>query len=462
MFTSATYIERRARIREDVGSGIIVLLGNEESPVNYADNPYPFRQDSSFLYLFGLAEPGLAAAIDIDEDRTILFGTDRTLDDIVWMGPGPSLAERARKAGVGETAEPAALGSMVEEARRRGRTIHILPPYRARTSLRFAEILGIGPAEVAGRASAPLLRALVAQRSRKTADEIREIESAHEIAREMHERACRLARPGVYECEVAGAIEGIALARGGRLAFPTIFTIHGETLHNHDHSHRMDAGQIAINDSGAESPLGYASDITRTIPIGGRFTARQRDIYRIVLGAQEAALRAMRPGVEFRAVHFLACETIAEGLKAIGLMEGDVREAVRAGAHALFFPHGLGHMLGLDVHDMEGLGEDFVGYTKEIRRSPQFGLRSLRLARALEPRFVVTVEPGIYFIPALIDRWKAERLHAEFIRYDRLDAYRDFGGIRIEDDAVIEEDGARVLGAPIPKTIEDVEALASA
>ncbi|MBN1420411.1 MAG: aminopeptidase P family protein [Planctomycetes bacterium] len=462
MFASATYIERRARIREAVGSGVILLLGNEESPMNYPDNPYPFRQDSSFLYLFGLPVPNLDAAIDIDENRTILFGEDRSLDDVVWMGPGPSLRERARAAGVEETADPGALGSMVEAALRKGRNIHFLPPYRSRMTLRFAESLGIPPSEVPRRASEPLIRALVAQRSCKTADELREIEAALDIAQLMHKTAMLQARPGVFEREVAGAMEGIALARGGRLSFPTIFTIHGETLHNHDHSHRMDAGRIAINDSGAESRMGYASDITRTIPIGGRFSDRQRDIYRLVLRTQEAALEAMRPGVAFRAVHILACETLAGGLKDLGLMAGDIAEAVRAGAHALFFPHGLGHMLGLDVHDMEGLGEDFVGYTDEIRRSPQFGLRSLRLGRRLEPGFVVTVEPGLYFIPALIDRWRAEGRCADFIRYDRIEAYRDFGGIRIEDDAIIEKDGARVLGAPIAKSIEDVEALSSA
>jgi Xaa-Pro aminopeptidase len=461
MFDATTYSARRARLAAELGSGLVLFLGNGETPMNYTDNAYAFRQDSTFLYYWGLAAPNLAAAIDADERREIVFGDEASLDDIVWMGPQRPVAQRARDVGAEETEPLAALGDVVREAVQRGRRVHFLPQYRTDNALWLERLLGVRPDMQPHHASLPLIRTIVAQRSVKSEAEVAEIEHAVGITRDMHMMAMRLTRPGVYEYEVAGSIEGVALARGGRIAFPVIFSVHGETLHNHHHGNRMEAGQLAVNDSGAEGPLGYAGDITRTIPVGGRFIGPQRDLYQAVLRAQMAAIDAVRPGVPYRDVHLLAARSLAGDLAALGCMRGDLDAAVAAGAHALFFPHGLGHMMGLDVHDMENLGENHVGYDETIARSTQFGLRSLRLARALEPGFVLTVEPGVYFIPALIDRWKAERRLEEFVDYDGVEKFRHAGGIRIEDNVLVTDSGGRVLGPPIPKQMAEVEALAT-
>ena len=444
-----------------MGSGILLLLGNDVSPMNYADNQYPFRQDSSFLYFLGLDCPGLVAVIDIDQRKECVFGDDLTIDDIIWMGPQPALKDRCEKVGVSQSAPSEKLADTLKEGLRQGRQIHFLPQYRADNLLKIEKLLGLHPDEVQLRVSEKLIKAVVAQRSIKSEEEIRQIEMALDIAYEMQMTAMRMARPGVYEREIAAAMEEIAVSMGGRLSFPTIFTIHGQTLHNHYYGNMMSTGDLVINDSGAENAMHYASDITRTIPIGGKFSPRQRDIYSIVMAAQENAIKAIKPGIEFRNIHLLACETLVSGLKDLGLMKGDCREAVASGAHALFFQCGLGHMMGLDVHDMEGLGEDYVGYTDTIKRSNQFGLRSLRLGKSLEIGFVVTVEPGLYFIPALIDRWKAEKKHESFINYEKLESYTDFGGVRLEDDVLVTENSCKVLGRPIPKTIDEVEALTS-
>jgi len=461
MFSPNVYVERRTQLSEQVQAGLVLFLGNEESPMNYPDNQYPFRQDSSFLYFFGLDSPGLAAVIDVDQGKEYIFGNDLTVDDIVWTGPQPTVRERCREVGVDETAPLDRLQVILGKAVQAGRRIHFLPQYRADNVLAIERLLGIHPTAIEDGASETLIKAVVAQRSLKTAEEIEQIEAALDISSEMHILAMKMSRPGLYEMDVAGAMEGIALSRGGRLAFPTIFSIHGETLHNHYHGNKMSQGDIVVNDSGAESALHYAGDITRTIPVSGKFSQRQKEIYTIVLDALNRAIEAVRPGVEFREVHLLACRILASGLKDLGLMKGDIEEAVHAGAHTLFFQCGLGHMLGLDVHDMEGLGEDYVGYTDTVKRNPEFGWKSLRLAKALEPGFVLTVEPGLYFIPELIDRWKAEKKCLSFIDYDMVEQYRDFGGIRIEDDILVTEDGHRVLGGGIPKTIEEVEDMSS-
>ena len=461
MFSADIYVERRRRLSQQVQAGLILLPGNKESPMNYPDNQYPFRQDSSFLYFFGLDSPGLAAVIDVDEGKEYVFGNDLTVDDIVWTGPLPTLAERCQAAGVTETAPLDRLQTILSKTADRGRTIHFLPQYRADNILGIGQLLGIDPTAIADGASETLIRAVVAQRSFKSPEEIEQIEAAVDITSEMHILAMKMSRPGLYEMDVAGAMEGLALSRGGRLAFPTIFSIHGETLHNHYHGNQMSLGDIVVSDSGAEGASGYAGDITRTIPVGGKFSQRQKEIYAIVLDAQEKAIEAVRPGVEFRDVHLLACTILASGLKDLGLIKGDVDQAVAAGAHTLFFQCGLGHMMGLDVHDMEGLGEDYVGYTDTVKRNPEFGWKSLRLAKALAPGFVITVEPGLYFIPELIDRWKAAGKCLPFIDYDMVERYRDFGGVRIEDDILVTEDGHRVLGGGIPKTIEEVEDMSS-
>ena len=461
MFAEKVYIERRKRLREQVGSGIILLLGNEESPMNYPDNQYPFRQDSSFLYFFGLDSPGLAAVIDVDQDKEVVFGDDLTVDDIIWMGPQPSLREKCQRTGISETAALDRLHGTLKEIAGQNKEIHFLPPYRAQSTLKIAELLEIAPAQIHDYVSEPLVRAVVAQRSVKTEDEIAEIEAALDVSYEMQTLAMKMSRPGMYEREIVGAMEGLVLSRGCRLAFPTIFSVHGETLHNHYYGNIMKEGDIAVNDSGAESALHYSSDITRTIPVSGKFSQRQKEIYTIVLNAEEKAIEAVKPGVEFRNVHNLAYKILASGLKDLGLMKGNIEEAACAGAVTLFFQCGLGHMIGLDTHDMEDIGEDYVGYTDTIKRNPEFGWRSLRLGKELEAGFVITVEPGIYFIPELIDRWKAEKKCCDFIDYGTVEKYRDFGGVRIEDDVLVTENGHRVLGKKIPKTIDEVEAMAS-
>jgi Xaa-Pro aminopeptidase len=461
MFDQSTYVERRAVLARRLGSGLAFFLGNPESPMNYAANTFHFRQDSSFLYYWGLDDPDLAAVIDVDERTEAVFGDDFTVDDIVWRGPQPTVAERAARVGVTCAAPRAVLAGRITQAIRQGRHVHFLSQYVADNRLVLERLLGIRAEAVNDHASVEFIKAVVSQRAIKSADEVREIESALDTSHEMHTLAMKMARPGIYEREVAGAMEGVVASRGAHLAFPIIFSIHGETLHNHYHGNRMEAGQMAVNDSGAESALHYAADITRTIPIGGKFKGLQRDLYLSVLNAQRAAIAAIKPGVPFKDVHLLAARCLLSDLKEVGCVRGNLDDALAEGVQGLFFQCGLGHMLGLDVHDMEGLGEEHIGYDATVQRSAQFGLKSLRLARALEPGFVLTVEPGLYFIPQLIDRWKAEGRFAGFVNYDVVERFRAFGGIRIEDDVLVTESGSRVLGRPIPVEIDEVERLAS-
>jgi Xaa-Pro aminopeptidase len=461
MFPGDIYIERRNRLKTQIESGLILLPGHDESPMNFAANPYPFRQDSTFLYLLGLDLPTLAAILDLDEGTECVFGNDPDFEEIVWTGPQLLLRERCEQAGITRTATTGELERVLSEAVRRKRTVHFLPQDRPENVLKIQRWLGIAPDAIGDHVSESLIRAIIAMRSVKAPEEIEQIEAALAVSHQMHTTAMRMARPGVAERQVAAAIEGIAMSHGVRPAYPTIFSIHGETLHNPCYDNILKAGDIVVNDSGAESPLHYASDITRTIPVAGRFSARQREIYSIVQTAQQRCLASAKPGVQWREIHRLASVALMEGLKDLEIARGDPHEAVAAGAHTLFFPCGVGHMMGLDVHDMRTLGEDYVGYTDMIRRNPAFGWRSLRLAKPVEPGFVVTVEPGIYFIPHLIDRWQAEHKCESFIDYARLEAWRNSHGTRIEDNILITEDGCRVLGPPIPKTIDEVEALAS-
>jgi Xaa-Pro aminopeptidase len=457
MFKPETYIQRRKLLKKSVGTGLLLFLGNEESPMNYTDNAYSFRQDSSFLYFFGLDSPGLAAIVDVDENKATLFGDDIGIEDIIWMGQLPRMKDRGLEVGVRHTAPRAAFEETVRRALASGRVIHYLPPYRADNALVLSGLLGLPVKKIKARASLEFIRAVVAQRIIKSKEEIREIEAALETSQAMFLAAMRLAKPGRYEHEISGAMEGIALARGGRLAFPPIVTINGQTLHNHYHGNVLVKGRLLVLDVGAEAATSYASDITRTVPVGGRFNKRQRSIYEIVLAGQEAAIKSIKPGVMFKEIHLKAARVMAAGLKDLGLMKGDVDEAVAAGAHALFFPHGLGHNLGLDVHDMEDLGENHVGYDKTVERSGQFGLAYLRMARELRPGHVMTVEPGLYFIPALVEKWRKEKKFRDFIAYDLVERYLDFGGARIEDNVLVTGKGRKVLGPPIPKTVADIE-----
>lgn len=458
MFNPAVFRERRARLGKDVGSGLILLLGNDEVGMNYGANTYHFRQDSTFLYFFAVNQPGLSAIIDIDAGTETLFGDDLTVADIVWTGPQPTIADHCKPAGIAASAPAAQVEERVTEAIKQGRRVHFLAPYRTEHTLKLARILGLKPGMVPAYRSEALHKAVVAQRNYKSAEEVADIEFAVGVSREMYLTAMAGAKPGRYEYEVVADIVRVAYGRGCQLSFPIICSVHGETLHNHHHGNKMNAGDVMVLDSGVETANMYASDITRTIPVGGKFSSQQRAIYEMVLRAQLSAIDAIKPGVPYRDVHLLVARCFATDLKAAGLMKGDVGEAVAAGAHAMFFPHGLGHMMGMDVHDMENIGEQYVGYGPGIERSKQFGLGYLRMARTLEPGFVLTVEPGLYFIPQLIDQWKAEKHLEQFINYAEVEKYRDMRGYRIEDDVLITATGNKVLGPPIPKTLADVEA----
>lgn len=461
MFPSDVYASRRAALTARFDGGLLLFPGNVESPMNYEDNCYRFRQDSTFLYYFGLDQPDLAAVIDVDEGTSTIFGDELTIDHIVWMGDLPTIADRAQRVGVRDTRPLAALSDVVAAALASGRDVRFLPPYRADAVLQLSGLLGVPPQEIAARASTDFVRAVVDQRNIKAPEEIQEIDKAVATSVAMHEAAIRMVRPGMRESEVAAEVERIAVAAEGRLSFPVIATIHGETLHNHVHTNTAAEGDLFLLDCGAETALGYAGDLSSTFPVSARFTDRQRMIYELQLSAQATAVGMLAPGVPFRDVHFAASRVIFDGLKDLGIFKGNADDALEAGAHAMVLPCGTGHMMGLDVHDMENLGEVWVGYAGEAK-STQFGLKSLRLARPLEPGFVVTVEPGIYFIPQLMDLWRAGGTCADFIDFDELDKWRDFGGVRNEEDYLVTADGARRLGPHKPQTVEEVETLREA
>ncbi|MGD8305759.1 MAG: aminopeptidase P family protein [Ignavibacteria bacterium] len=461
MFESQIYIERRRRLADRFTSGILLFPGNNETSINYFANTNAFRQDSAFLYYFGIDLPGFAAVIDIDSNTSGLYGTEFTMEDVVWMGPQPNLNSLAELSGIDRSEDISNLNSLLSEAVRTGRKVHFLPQYRAEHFQQIGELLGLSPQYVNNYASKQLITAVVEQRSIKAKEEIAEIDKAVDIAHRMHTAAMKMIKPGLSERKIAAMIEGIALSLGAGLAFRPIVSINGHVLHNHYHENDIKEESLLVNDSGAETLLHYSSDITRTIPASGKFTPGQKEVYEIVLKANTATIESTKPGVSNKELHLMAAKIIFEGLSNLGITRGDADSAIQQGAHALFFPHGLGHMMGLDVHDMEGLGENYVGYDDTVTRSDQFGLSYLRLAKSLEPGYVFTIEPGIYFIPPLIEQWKSENKLTEFINYDRLNDYLDFGGIRIEDDILVTEDGYRVLGKPIPKTVEEVEELAS-
>ncbi|WP_321436423.1 aminopeptidase P family protein [uncultured Bacteroides sp.] len=456
MFKKETYIKRREQLRKTVASGILLFLGNDECGMNYEDNTYPFRQDSTFLYFFGQPYAGLSAIIDIDNNKEIIFGDELTIDHIVWMGTQPTIKEKSERVGISSTQPAKSLESYLKSALEKGQKVHFLPTYRAEHKLKLMNLLGYLPKPE--DASVPFIRAVVNQRNYKSVEEIEEIEKACNVTADMHIKAMQMLRPGMRESDVAGALEDIAISAGGGLSFPTIATIDGQTLHNHYHGNVVKEGDMLLIDAGAETAMGYAGDMSSTIPASKKFTNRQKEVYDIQVASHLAAVEALRPGVPFKEVYELSSKVIVEGMKSLGIMKGDADEAVRAGAHAMFFPCGLGHMMGLDVHDMENLGEVYVGYDGEPK-STQFGRKSLRLGRKLEPGFVLTIEPGIYFIPELIDLWKGEKRFTEFINYEKLETYKDFGGIRNEEDYLITENGSRRLGKKIPLTTDEVEAL---
>lgn len=462
MFETSVYRNRRKKLMEKMSGGLVLILGNGEAPANYTDNTYKFRQDSSFSYFFGLNLPGFAGVLDVDAGKEYIFGNDVEIDDIIWMGPQPLVKDLAARVGVETTFPFPELAVCLKDAISKGRRIHFLPPYRFRNMVLLEDLLGIHHSLIKTYASLELIKAVVSLRSVKEPCEIEEITKACNIGYEMHTAAMRHCKPGVKEQYIAGLIEGIAASYGSMVSFPVIMSQNGETLHNHDHSQILQQGRMMLTDAGAETVMNYCSDFTRTVPVGGKFTSRQKDVYNIVLACNNEAIRLARPGVTYQYVHLEVCKVLAQGLKDLGLMKGDVNEAVAAGAHALFMPHGLGHMMGLDVHDMEDLGQIYVGYDDEVRPIQQFGTSSLRMGRRLQEGFVITDEPGCYFIPALIDQWKQQGTHKDFLVYDKIESFKDFGGIRLEDDILITAEGSRFLGDKrTPITVEEVEEIMS-
>ncbi len=458
MFPKETYINRRAALKKQMGGGLLLFLGNDEAPENYTDNTYPYRQDSTFLYYFGLSYPSLAAVIDVDEDKEIIFGNDLTIDDIVWGGPQPTLKEKCVPAGISDTRPLSSLKAYIDAAKKKGQKIHYVDPYRGETKIWLHELLGMEVEAVADNVSIPLKKAVIEMRLHKSEEEIKSIDHAVDISVRMHLEAFKLVKPGVHEAEIAAAILRVANEeQGTMLAFPTIATVQGQVLHNHGFIHRAKAGDIFLVDAGGESPEHYAGDLSSSFPVSDKFTERQALIYNIHLESFKAAVDTLKIGVPFRNAHIAAAAKIVEGMKEIGLMKGNAQDAAESGAYAIFFPCGLGHSMGLDVHDMENLGEQYVGYTDGMKKSTQFGFKSLRLARPLEAGFVFTIEPGIYFMPELIDQWRAEHKFTEFINYDKIEEWKNFTGLRNELDYVITENGPRLLGTlKKPMTIEEI------
>ena len=458
MFDATIYVERRKELMSRISQGVILFLGNDESPMNYPDNPYPFRQHSSFLYYFGIDRPSLAALIDLEAGTETVFGDDPDIDEQIWTGPQPSLQSMCARSGIADLLPMVKLYTILREAQAAGRQIHFLTPYRPENKIKLLRLLNIRPDQFTIKASEELVKVVVSQREIKCDGEIAELEQAISWTSNVHHEVARMIRPGLTERDIAAKVTEMVCAQGGQLAFPIIGTVNGEILHNHSRKEMLKDGQLFLLDCGAETPMHYAGDLSTTFPVSQHFSTLQKEIYQIVLGAQHAAVKKLAPSVPFREVHFEACRVIFDGLKQLGLTRGDTEEAVREGAHALFFPCGIGHMLGLDVHDMEDLGELNVGYNGEPK-SAQFGLKSLRLAKPLKTRFTVTVEPGIYFNPLLIDLWKAEHKLEEFINYQKVEQYRGFGGIRNEEVYLITETGHKRLGSPKPSSVSEIEAL---
>ena len=469
MFPTQTYIERRQRLQQTLGGGLVLMLGNGIASYNYPDNNYPFRQDSTFLYFFGLDYEGLAAIIDIDNDQTIVFGDELTIDDIIWSGVQPTLAERSLTVGVAETRPMSTLSKYIELALEKRQPIHFVPPYRGHTILWLEQLLGTKVSTKPGDAflkgmpvatpSLELCYNIADMRNHKSAEELEQLAEAVDITVTMHETAIRFVKPGMHEKDIAAAVGEVCQRLGYFFSFPTICTNHGETLHNHGYIHQLHEGDMLLLDAGAENAMHYAGDCTTTMPVGREFTERQKAVYRILIDTYEKAAAMLRPGITYRECHVAAWANIAAGLKELGIMKGDPMEAAEAGAVAMFMPHGLGHMMGLDVHDMENYGDVHVGYPRGAQKDPRFGFASLRLGRMLEPGFVFTVEPGIYFIPDLIDQWKAAGKFADFICYDELSHWRDFGGMRNEEDYLITPDGARRVSRKKPYTLDEMAAL---
>ena len=458
-FSAKTYQDRRKDLKKKLQSGLILLIGNSEASMNYPDNHYRFRQDSNFYYYFGINEPDLMGVIDIDADNDILIGDDQTVEHIIWTGPSPDMVQKMGFSGANSHLSTNNIKALVENALAKGQKIHYLPPYRADALLKLADLLNTTPGKIKQGHSMELIKAVINQRSIKSTEEIEEMSKAVDISKAMHEVAMKSIKPGKYEYEIVAEIYKTAKIYNSYLAYPAIFSVNGQTLHNHYHGNQMQSGRLLLNDSGAEGPTIYSGDITRTIPVSGKFTSKQKEIYNTVLEMENTVIESLKPGITYKSMHLLANRILLTNLKQLGLLRGDIETMLELGVGGLFMPHGLGHMIGLDVHDMEDLGEDLVGYDESMERSTQLGLKSLRLAKQLQAGFTLTVEPGIYFIPDLIEKWKSEGKFTEFIEFEKLKDYYDFGGIRIEDNVLITNNSYKVLGEPIPKTIAEIEAI---
>lgn len=460
MFKSKVYVKRRKELRKKLKSGVLLFIGNDESQVGVRDSVHKFRQNANFLYYWGLSEPGLASLIDIDKNIEILFGHDLTTEEIIWEGEQKKLVEKAKLIGASQTAEISTLKNVLLNYRKGRRQIHFLPQHHNDSINKISFLLNKSVKQIKSDHSVEFTKAVIEQRSIKTKKEVAEIEKALKITFNTQTTAMKKTKPGKYEFQIVKNMEKILLAKDTRWSYLPIFTVNGERLHNHHYGNRVTKGQLVINDSGAEAKTSfYSSDITRTFPVSGKFTKKQKQIYEIVLKSQLKAIEAIKPGVKYFKIHMLTAKVIAEGLHKLGLMKGDNAKAIEGGAHALFFPHGLGHMLGLDVHDMEDLGEDLIGYDDKTIRSKQFGTAYLRFGKELQRGHVITVEPGIYFIPQLINQWEKEKKFTDYINYEKVKEYIGFGGVRIEDNVLVTKTGNRVLGKPIPKTVSEIEAI---
>lgn len=457
LFSEETYVTRRAELCKSVGDGLLIFMGNDESPMNCKDNVYHFVQDSTFRYFFGLNLPELRATIDCATGEAVIYGNEYTLDDIIWVGENPTIQSLAEKVGINKVLPK----SKFEGHLKSHKKLHWLPAYRHNHILELSSFLSVYSHEITENVSEDFIRGIVNLRSYKSQDEVIQLEEAVNITRSMHLAAMQNVVEGKYEYEVVAEILKTLKSHNADLSYPVIFSVHGETLHNHYHGNLMTSGRLALNDSGAWNVAGYAGDITRTIPVNKKFTQQQKEIYKLVLNMEKSSIEMLKPGKKYKDIHIASNRIMLEGLSEIGLVSGNIDDMLEQGVGGLFMPHGLGHMIGMDVHDMENLGEDYVGYRPGLERSTQLGLKSLRLAKELEDGFVITVEPGIYFIPALIDKMKATKQFTDFIHYDKLEAYKEFGGIRIEDDVLITENGYKILGEYIPKEIDEIESIHS-
>lgn len=457
MFDKDIYVERRRKLKAQINDGVAIFIGNNLSPLNYSDNPYNFRQDSTFMYFFGINLPEMSAIIDFDTGEEILFGKNVDINHIIWTGQVPGVEELAEMSGVQQALNITELSTYITTAKSSGRNIHYLSPYRFDIVLNMMEMMDFSKVELFKNISNELTKAVILLREIKEEYELFEIEKAVDVAYEMHTSVMKACKTGISEQYLVGILESEALVRGYHLSFPAILSMNGEVFHNPYHNNILEDGRLLLTDAGAEGKSYYSSDITRTIPVNGKFSPCQRDIYELVLQMNKSSICAAKAGAFYKDIHLDAAHLLVEGLVDLGIMKGNINNAVSAGAHALFYPHGLGHMMGMDIHDMESLGEDNVGYSYDVERSQQFGLNHLRLAKELKEGMVLTVEPGCYFVPQLIEMWKRDNKFSEYINYEKVESYIGFGGIRIEDDIVVQSNGGRVIGHNIPKSISEIE-----